>query len=309
MRAKAMPQSRGQVQEQGQFGTHDKAANQWLRGVHGQEMPCDDNVEDEDEGYDQNRARPYGHSQKQSQYFPSRQGNDDYRDQQSRINSDSVEDHDPTYAFGGSGARNTPLALSEGFEEFGIDDRIYTGKYQPTDTFALDSSEEMPDISQQTSNTIGPSSSISSLPSRNKDESIDSMPSPTRVGLQSRPKKADAFGKWREDRRVATMQNNAQRQNRLGGNESNSVASSRFSRSNKYRDVVLGAPYRMESTQTQKWSNRSTVRENRPPNMIPIHDEEEGSDSIYSESSRLARHSKLPTRRSPHSGAHNSGGE
>jgi hypothetical protein len=111
------------------------------------------------------------------------------------------------------------LALSEGFEEFGID-RIYAGKHRPQDTFALDSSEEIPDISQQTSNTIGPSSSISSLPSRNKDESIDSMPSPTRVGLQSRPKKADAFGKWRKDRRVATMQANAQRQSGPGGSES-----------------------------------------------------------------------------------------
>jgi len=80
-----------------------------------------------------------------------------------------------------------PLALSEGFEEFGIDDRIYdTGKYHPTDTFALDSSEEMPDPqdrnSHQKSNIIGPSRSLSPPPSRNKDESFDSMLSPVRVG-------------------------------------------------------------------------------------------------------------------------------
>jgi len=126
------------------------------------------------------------------------------------------------------------------------------------------------------------------------------MTSPTRVGLQSQPKKKDAVDKWREDRRVATMQNNVQRQSGLGRSESNSVASSRFRRSNKYREV-LGAPDRItkdnrrcsvESTQTKKWSNTSTVRENRPPNLMPIHDEE-GSDSIYSESSRLVRHSKI----------------
>jgi len=134
------------------------------------------------------------------------------------------------------------------------------------------------------------------------------MPSPTRVGLQSRPKKADALDKWREEKRVATMQNNAQRQSELGRSESNSGASSRFSRSNKYREV-FGAPYRItkdnrrcsvESAQTQKWSNTSTVRESRLPNMMPIHDEG-GSVSIYSESSRLAGHSKFPTRRSPRS--------
>ena len=155
-------------------------------------MPCEKYVEDE--GYEQNHARPYGYHQKQPQYSSSWQVND-YRGKQSCTNSNSAEEHDPTFAFGGSCARKTPLALSEGFEEFGID-RIYAGKHRPTDTFALDSSEEMSDISQQTSNTIGPSRSISPLPSRNKDESIDSMPSPTRVGLQSRPKKADV-GKWR----------------------------------------------------------------------------------------------------------------
>jgi len=79
--------------------------------------------------HQKDHARSYGHHQKQPQYSSSLQGN--YytgRGQQSRIiNSDSAEEHDPANAFGGSCVRKTPLALLEGFEEFGIDDRIYTG--------------------------------------------------------------------------------------------------------------------------------------------------------------------------------------
>ena len=45
-RAQALGQSQGQkVQVRGQLSTHDRAADQWLRGVHGQEMPCEKYVE------------------------------------------------------------------------------------------------------------------------------------------------------------------------------------------------------------------------------------------------------------------------
>jgi hypothetical protein len=50
-------------------------------------------------------------------------------------NQHQDDEVDPTYAFGGSGIRKPPLALSEAFEDFGIDDRIYAKQYRPGDTF------------------------------------------------------------------------------------------------------------------------------------------------------------------------------
>ena len=55
---------------------------------------------------------------------------------------------DPTYAFGGSGVRKPQLALSEAFEEFGIDDRIYTRQHKPSDTFDVEVEEEVDETNQ-----------------------------------------------------------------------------------------------------------------------------------------------------------------
>jgi len=174
---------------------------------------------------------------------------------------------------------------------FGIDDRADAGKSKPANTLELQRMMDKPDSEgyiharrqnlQQSSTHIRPVRSASPLSLRNKDESIDNMPSPKRVGLQSRPKKVDAFEKWKEERRATTLQNNnMQRQIAHGGSGGDSVVSSR--RSNKYREV-LGAPYKIttgnrrfstESTQTRKWSNTTNITKNRLPNLMSTHDEE-----------------------------------
>jgi hypothetical protein len=174
---------------------------------------------------------------------------------------------------------------------FGIDDRADAGKSKPANTLELQRMMDKPDSEgyiharrqnlQQSSTHIRPVRSASPLSLRNKDESIDNMPSPKRVGLQSRPKKVDAFEKWKEERRATTLQNNnMQRQIAHGGGGGDSVVSSR--RSNKYREV-LGAPYKIttgnrrfstESTQTRKWSNTTNIPKNRLPNLMSTHDEE-----------------------------------
>jgi len=277
-------------------GAQRTAVHQWLHS--GQQDISNGNVDGAE--FEFQLDRPLHEQQK---YSSSRQNH---------IDGAHVENNDPTYAFGGPSARNTPLAPSGGFDEFGIDDRVYTGKYESTNILELDSSEDNPDSqgyshahhknSQPFSSNVRPVRSASPPPSRNTHESIERMPSPKRVGLQSRPKKEDAFEKWKEERRAASLQKNMQRQILLDESEGGSVASSR--RSNKYREV-LGAPYKItkgdrhfstESSQTRKWSNKSNIRENRLPNLMRTHDEEKSSAS-----SRLAGHSKGPDRKSPHS--------
>ena len=186
---------------------------------------------------------------------------------------DEVEENDPIYAFGGSG--------------------VSTAKIKPTTRFELDASEEvdhyrkprrghrMP-IPSTKINRRAPSpppmrpkeDSIDAMPSPTKvglnarplmpstkinrrahsppptrQDSIDAMPSPTKVGLSARPTNDEvSFEKWRECRRAVILQSNMERQKAASEQESSSDASSSISRFSRSSKYreVLGAAYKIQ---------------------------------------------------------------
>lgn len=153
--------------------------------------------------------------------------------------------------------------------------------------------------------------SFSPSPVRNNGDTIDQMPSPTRVGLKPRPKKADALDKWREGVRNQTANEpiSSHSQHFIPDNSSDISSSSRFSRSSKYREV-LGAPYKitkedrgssMGSIQTHKWSNTSAgMRQSYSNHLMSVHDETL-SCLESSESSTESADYKIRSRNSPQS--------
>jgi hypothetical protein len=157
---------------------------------------------------------------------------------------------------------------------------------------------------------------ISPTPIRSNEGSIDHMPSPTRVGLKSRPKKSETFEKWREESRSAPAYSgmrdsiSSRRQNLVSDNFSDTSSSfSRFSRSSKYREL-LGMPYKitkddrgssMGSIQTHKWSNTTTVRRNDSRSFMSTHNETTSSSESSDSSVQKNDPSKKFSRVSPHS--------
>lgn len=270
----------------------DNRTLQWLQG--GGQSEMDSNPEprklydSDNDDYAQKKKGTSTKARRQYQESPPPQN---YRRNELSSKSlidDSVdvdnneEENDPTYAFGGTGIRETPLALSEGFDDFGLDDRIYTGKYNPTDTFEFDDSMDV--------NERNRPSSSKHHSNRNKENTFVGMPSPKKVGLQTRPKKSDTLSKWREQHQLEATDVDTERYE-----GSTASSKSRFSRSIKYGDIE-GMPYKitkddrkvsLDSTQTQKWSNTSHRR--YPRARMSTHEEEDNG----------SHHPKKPLRISP----------
>lgn len=171
------------------------------------------------------------------------------RDCSNSMSDRENEDEDPTYAFGGSGIRKPPLALSEAFEDFGIDDRIYPREHRPGDTFDEDDPRTR---------------SMQQFPTHDENQHSDSQPqrlNKTSDGSLVSPNGTRRLRGHDETRRKNLMsnyilnhhsQNLAQPETPLKNPRSNP-------RSNKYREINGNAFFSgSESTmsmQTSKWSN------------------------------------------------------
>ncbi len=144
---------------------------------------------------------------------------------------------DPTFAFGGTGVRKPPLALSEAFEDFGIDDRMYVNDQRPGDTFCEDDAHD-----PEAENVIPLSSMQQS--SKHYSQPVDKS-----------PRKAD------EQRRKTLM--NTYIANHHNNNNNLSSMSSKKAlrlRSSKYREINGNAYF---SGTDSKVSNTTDVHQKK----------------------------------------------
>ncbi len=183
------------------------------------------------------------------------------------------EDVDPTYAFGGSGVRKPPLALSEGFEDFGIDDRIYSRKHRPGDTFDDDDYDDDDRDGRSSNHRFfeNESGRKSQISTRETNEYNDSRSRATsRLREYDQKRQANLMNKY-----ITNYEANQQRgdtiedQNDRASNqeELNDISAKSRSqngpRSSKYREINGGAFFSESgstiSMQTSKWSNTNTA--------------------------------------------------
>ncbi len=239
--------------------------------------------------------------------------NDECRKEQHQEHSGSTYDIDGP----------TPLALAEAFEDFGMDDRLYSNHSKQSSQF--DSEGGTNDHNGGSNHghyhqQLHPASFRSS-PSKTMLGSIEGLPSPTKVGLSTRHKKYDSSGEWREDRRAMSLEKNKEVFNRDdkdykdSASEVATAVSQMTRRSDKYRDIMIdGLPQNVGktldrqqsggSTQTQQWSNTRTARQQtrQISRLTPVDDEESRaapSDSGQSYTYEAPR--KALARPSPHS--------
>jgi len=190
----------------------------------------------------------------------------------------------------------TPLALSEAFEKFGIDDRLFSGRSNPGNAFDFDQSDDEEEGEREFGQA--PAYGRVSPPHQQQNvQSIENMPSPTKIGLSPRRRKYDSSGSWREERRATNV-----KQNKLGlegptierdRTDALSEVSSSISqitrRSDKYHGMI-GLPSKSTtldrqisggSAQTQQWSNTGASKNHSSPytnrqtsRLPPVNDEE-----------------------------------
>ena len=173
-------------------------------------------------------------------------------------NNNDGEDADPTYAFGGSGVRKPPLGISEAFEDFGIDDRIFAKEHRPGDTFVADDCND-----EEGDENFVPSPSSSSVLKQNTRGS-NSIRSLSRLN--------DDKKEFTTTRRASLM--NKYIQNHHENLKSDNIALTKtqsIPRSSKYKSMNGTAIFsRYESSLSSQTSKRSNGHWRQSPQSIAI---------------------------------------